>query len=304
MNRNKTIAVPQTYFEQLQPRDSILIADQMLFGADMPGVPAGTTLELPQFSLDSEEGIQIVQSWKTDTLEISRKLGLQHLRSTVKITSFDEGEYVLPAFNVIRHLPDGSCDTLAFEGKDIFVCSMPVDTATFEIHPIKGQMQYPVTFREVAPWLGVSLAFACLVAAVVYVIRKYRKKQDELQYADPPHIVALRKLDSYRGDKYWEASKQKQFYSGVTDALREYIAARYAVNAMEMTTAQMLAAMKDCDVPEDLMAELKALFERSDYVKFAKHVASEQENASVLPFSVKFVTSTYQQEIKEESNVL
>ncbi|MBR0361054.1 MAG: hypothetical protein IIX35_01595, partial [Paraprevotella sp.] len=37
----------------------------------------------------------------------------------------------------------------------------------------------------------------------------------------------------------WVPEKQKAFYSGITDALREYIAARYGISAMEMTTAEI-----------------------------------------------------------------
>ena len=35
-------------------------------------------------------------------------------------------------------------------------------------------------------------------------------------------------------------------------------------------------------------------------MKFAKFVASEQENSSALPLAVRFVTQTYQAEIEAE----
>ena len=42
---------------------------------------------------------------------------------------------------------------------------------------------------------------------------------------------------------------------------------------------------------------MKTLFERADFVKFAKFTATPEENATVLPQAIRFVTSTYQQEI-------
>ena len=45
----------------------------------------------------------------------------------------------------------------------------------------------------------------------------------------------------------------------------------------------------------------KELFERADFVKFAKFTATKEENASVLPQAVRFVTSTYQAEVEEEA---
>ena len=112
--------------------------------------------------------------------------------------------------------------------------------------------------------------------------------------------MALRELDKFRGSQMWAPEKQKDFYSGVTDALREYISERYGIGAMEMTTAEIFDQMKDTDVPEKHQKDTKQLFDRADFVKFAKYVASEDENAATLPLAVRFVTETYQAEIVAE----
>ena len=36
-------------------------------------------------------------------------------------------------------------------------------------------------------------------------------------------------------------------------------------------------------------------------MKFAKHTASEQENAAVLPLAVRFVTQTYQDDLAAQA---
>ena len=69
-----------------------------------------------------------------------------------------------------------------------------------------------------------------------------------------------------------------------------------------MTTAEIFADMKETDVPADLLNELKELFERADFVKFAKFVASDEDNASSLPVAVRFVTSTYQSDVEDGSS--
>ena len=135
---------------------------------------------------------------------------------------------------------------------------------------------------------------------LVYWIRHRQKARQEEEKAEPAHIRALRKLDKYRGDKFWKPENQKAFYSGVTDALREYIVARYGVGAMEMTTAEIFEDLKGSGIPEDLYAEIKTLFERADFVKFAKFTATDEENATVLPQAVHFVTATYQADLEEE----
>ena len=83
------------------------------------------------------------------------------------------------------------------------------------------------------------------------------------------------------------------------DTLREYISERYGIGAMEMTTAEIFKDMKQTDAPADILEELKDLFERADFVKFAKFAASDDDNAKALPVAVRFVTSTYQAELEE-----
>lgn len=311
MNEMQTSQTPQTiegsFLTQLQQRDSVLIADQLRYGFRLDSVQDNTGLALPDFEAEGQsfaEGWELVRGWELDTVKVHKarkgEPASYDIEASVVVTTFDEGEYVLPSLAVARHLPDGMRDTLIFDPQQIKVTSIPVDTATFTVHDIKPQVNYPVTFKEIAPYMGGGIVAAGLVALLVWFLMKRKKAQVEALRQDPAHIVALRKLDKYRGDKLWIPEKQKGFYSGVTDTLREYLEGRYGVSAMEMTTKETMQALKSADIPEDLKKELQQLFETADYVKFAKYVADNEENAKVVPFAVRFVTSTYQAEIENE----
>ena len=244
--------------------------------------------------------------WVMDTLKVTKakeegKPALLDLAGSVLITSFEEGLYELPQIALQRMSSDGVLDTLVFDPVRLEVKTMPVDTATFQPHDIKAQIRYPVTVQEVLPWLGLFWVVSIIVILIVCLIMMRKRKNDpEYVRKDPAHIVALRELDKYRGSQMWAPEKQKVFYSGVTDALREYISERYGIGAMEMTTAEIFGQMKGTDVPEQLQKDAKELFDRADFVKFAKYVASEDENAATLPLAVRFVTETYQAEIVAE----
>ena len=122
--------------------------------------------------------------------------------------------------------------------------------------------------------------------------------------SEPAHILALRKLDNFRSNAMWVPEKQKEFYTGVTDALREYISSRYNVGAMEMTTAELFDEIKNIKAfPSEYIAQLQKLFETADYVKFAKFVAPDEENARAVPMAVRFVTQTYQSELELQQAV-
>lgn len=289
-------------------RDTVLIADQMLYGVEIKDVPEGTRLYFPEIQQKSPEegGVMVLSDWRVDTLDVKRqKKGLPRLydiRAGFVLTSFVEGEYQLPPLSVERHSPEGKVDTLEFAPLTFNVSPVLIDTTSFQIHDIKGQIRYPLTFREVLPYiLGFQLLAVLVILAVCLIMMARRKKIYEEMHRDPAHIVALRKLDGFRGSRLWAPEKQKTFYSGVTDALREYIVARYGISAMEMTTKEIFDGLKGTDVPADIYPELKELFERADYVKFAKYVATDDENAAAVPLAVRFVTSTYQSEVNADS---
>ena len=290
---------------QLQPRDSILIADQLEYGFQLDSVPDGTGLALPDFSKASNDTLVLVRGWQLDTLatrQARRRDPLLHsIRGSIVVAPFEEGTYRLPDIPVLRRMPDGQVDTLLFEAMEMEVRTMTVDTATFVIHDIKGQMGYPLTFKELLPWIGGVLLLAALVALAVWLVRRRRAAAEERKPRDPAYIVALRELDKWRGDKFWAPDKQKMFYSGITDTLKTYIEDRFGIDAPEMTTAELFAALKEAeDLPEDLREQTRELFECADFVKFAKHIASEEDNARALPTAVRFVTSTYQTALEEE----
>lgn len=297
--------VQGSFLEPLQQRDSILVADQLRYGFTLEDVAEGTELRMQDYSKAFGDTLVVVRNWKVDTLKTIRSgrkgPARYNLRADVVLSPFEAGSYTLPPIAVQRILPDGAVDTLVFDAQKMEVTTIQVDTTTFVPHDIKGQMRYPLTFKEILPYiLGVLL-----LAALAYLVWRFvvRRRKDEAQaHKDPPYIVALRRLDGFRGEKFWVPEKQKAYYSGITDTLREYIADTFGIDAREMTTAEIFDALKGHErLTDELYGSTKDLFELADFVKFAKHVASDEENAAALPLSVRFVTSTYQSTLEDES---
>ena len=299
------IPMKGAFLAQRTQRDSILIGDQLMYGVELRLVEEGTGFAFPEWQNDPRGGIVAVSPWLVDTVKVTKqRKGMPRLldiRAGIVVTSFDEGQYELPQIVLQRHSKDGVVDTLYYEPMRLEFKTMPVDTATFVPHDIKGQIRYPVTVREVLPWMVAAQWLVALVILGVCLYMMFRKKGEVfVRPKEPAHIVALRELDKYRGKEMWAPQKQKAFYSGITDALREYMSDRYGVSAMEMTTAEIFEDMKKSDAPAELLAEVRQLFELADFVKFAKFIASDEENAAALPVAVRFVTQTYQSQIEEE----
>lgn len=304
--REKSVA-DGAFLRPLQQRDSVLIADQLRYGVRLNEVPEGTRFMFPNYQDTLIRDVEIVRPWQMDTISVRKagkgQPGVMDIEAYMVITSFEEGLYDLPGIEFVRWSPEGVVDTLSYATNQLAVTTIPVDTATFVVHEIKDQVRYPVTFMEVLPYILAVLFIGGLIALAAWLIVRQRRKKagEEAARKDPAHIVALREIDKWRGDKFWEPSQQKAFYSGVTDALRAYIDARYGISAMEMTTQELFDSLKGTDVPDDLKQPLRELFERADFVKFAKHAADRDENSSVVPLAVRFVTSTYQTVVEDEA---
>ncbi|MBQ2148728.1 MAG: hypothetical protein II435_02150 [Bacteroidales bacterium] len=281
-------------------RDSILIGDQIEWTIDLQLAP-GEGARVSKPGETPVPGVEALGEMSLDTL--SQKKGVLNLRGRIILTSFDSGSYVLPPLYVLLARTDGTIDTLEYAGPTLAVNTIPIDTATFQPYDIKGQIRYPLTFKEVIPWVGLALLMAALIWLLVRWIRLRRQNRDffgKPVVKDPPHIVALRSLEKTRSQKLWQTGKQKQFYTQVTDALRQYIAARYEVPALEQTSAEMFQDLEDKAIDPALTDSLKDLFTTADFVKFAKHAATDQENENAIPTAVRFVNETYMKQVEEE----
>ncbi|MBR1782333.1 MAG: hypothetical protein IJ753_02295 [Bacteroidales bacterium] len=290
----------ETFLQPLQKRDSVLVADQFRYGFVLENVTEGTPLALPEMKPEKDSPLEILGGWQLDSSRVSKrkeKPARYDIKASLVITTFMGGSYTLPDIPVLV-----DADTLVFRAPEepLEVKELPIDMETFQPHDIKPQVKFPYTLAELFPWIYGTVMLLMAVAALILWLRYRERKTKENEVKEPAHVRALRKLDKYRGDKFWKPENQKAFYSGVTDALREYMAARYGVGALEMTTAEIFEDLKGADIPQELYEEMKTLFERADFVKFAKFTATDEENAQVLPQAVRFVTTTYEQEIANQ----
>ena len=279
-------------------KDSILVGEQVVWSTQME-LPQNQELMFAPYAsvVEAEKApVDVIHDIVLDTLAI--KNGNKLLEVKLLLTSFDSGYYKLPL--MVALTPQG--DTIYLDSPFLDVTYSQVDTANFVMHPIKGQMKYPVTIEEILPWAALAVALAVLGYLIYRYIRRRKENRGlfgKPEPQDPPHIVALRELDRIRGEQLWQNGEEKLFYTGVTDALREYIEARYGVGAMEKTTSEIMGDLSDKKIEPRYYKELDELFKTADLVKFAKYVPQAAENEEVIPMAVRFVNAAFEQQLQE-----
>lgn len=281
-------------------KDTLLIGDQVILSFKTI-VPKGAKFIFPTPENPITKGVELIGVPHFDTL--SNKGGVLEVQTNLNVTSFDSGSYVLPPLEAYLQNMDGSIDTVFLNGGNLEVKTIQIDTTSFKPFDIKGQMTNPYTVKEFLPWGGALLLLAALIYLIVRMIKNLRAKRSLFgreAVVDPPHIVALRSLEKIRGEKLWQNGQEKLYYTEITDTLRSYLEASFGIQAMERTSAEILDALAKEKIDPKEFKELKELLILSDLVKFAKYTANVQENENAIPVAVRFVNSTYQQELEEE----
>ncbi len=293
---------PKFMFKSNLSHDTILIGDRVELSV-YASIPSEYSVQFPIFADTLTANIEVVGTHTIDT--ISKSDNLQELIYKLTLTSFDSGYFQIPGF--ILPLVNGSTiDTVTTSPVWLTVNTLPADTTQASIYDIKPPISQPVTFWEVAPWIGGTLVLAGLVWLLVTFLRR-RKKNEPLFFprkpVEPPHIVALRELEKVREAKMWETDNHKLYHSNLTDIIRSYIEGRFMLPAMEQTTFEIVGSFKVNDLVEGkLLDELENILSLADLVKFAKMSPTLDENKSSLDFAFKFVNQTKQVEEASQFN--
>ena len=109
----------------------------------------------------------------------------------------------------------------------------------------------------------------------------------------------MNRIDEIKGDVSLRVQgNEKEYYTQLTDVLREYMYRRFGFNAAEMTTSEIvdeLLKIKD----KESIKELKEILEVADLVKFAKLHPTVHENERNMLNAIEFVNAT--KNIEEEN---
>lgn len=251
-------------------RDTILLGDQITLSVEIDKDVA-QDVRVPEFKDGKmSEFIEVIGTPTLDT--ISSEGRQMKLRLNYTITSFDAGDYSLKDYSIVSGV-DPNFDTIRATNEAILhVTTFEIDTTKQQIFDIKRPMDTPLTWAEAQPYVLWGLLGLVVLGGLIYgVIWYMRRRREALENRprDPMHVVALRELEELHSKKLWQSGKTKEYFSELTDIVREYIEGRYAVEAMEMTSAEIIAAMKEIN-NDKLITTLRTMFEVSDLVKFAK----------------------------------
>ncbi len=236
-------------------------------------------------------GVEVLSFSKPDSTIIENDRLL--IKQDLLITSFDSSLYLLPPMRVI----DGP-DTIYSNQVALKVSTIPVDTDNpEEFYDIKHVWKPPFVLADYYPWIFGILLLLFLICVAGYIIQRIRNKKSIMPFKKeapplPPHEQAIKELDEIKQQKLWQQGLNKEYYTLITDTLRKYIEGRFGINAMEMTSGEILDIIRRENDADSVFENLKQILQLSDFVKFAKWTPLPDENDLSMMNAYLFVNQT------------
>ncbi len=263
-------------------------------------------VEFPQVLLLPTE-VECIGSINED--DVDEGNGMKARSCSYVLTSFTDADtvFTLPPIQVM-------ISDKVYETNTLPLKLMTVDIDTTEVAEYNGWKYYeysdirPLPFSwEQDGWgtaLMVAFLFLLLLVAILFLWNRLRNNKPiiakfRIIRLIPPHQKAMRAIEEIKAERMVTSEDPKQYYTRLTDALRQYINERYGFNAMEMTSSEIIARLTHTDDPRSL-EELKQLFQTADLVKFAKYSTMINENDANLVSAIDFINQTKQENAKPQ----
>ena len=252
--------------------DSILIGNELLYKIDI-NLNEKQSIVFPDST--SFVPFELISETKVDTLEnnegfiFSKKYG---------ITSFDEGEFIIPKIKV--QIGDKFFST---DSKKIKVNMVEVDTTKqglYEIKPSYGKFSSLELFKlRLKNNYQIILIAIFLILVIVYFRKQIFNFFNPLLNITPslsPLELVRNRMNDLAKMKINSNHEIKFFYSQLTFSLRSFFEKEVYDRALESTTNELITGLnnlrelKQVSISKNSINRIKEIFNRADLVKFAK----------------------------------
>ena len=207
------------------------------------------------------------------------------------IQSFDSGMWVIKPIPYVVNGDTAYCNQLSLK-------VMPVDVSQMkDIEDIKPVEDVPFNLLDWLPdyWWAWLLGLLLIAAAIWAYNRFHKKGINPLKPTKkrlPPYEEAMLSLQNLKAAQLWQQGKEKEYFTGLTDILRVYLDRRFGINAVEMTSSQIIDTLKKNEETKAVNEQMEMILEVADIVKFANARPLADDNEVAYQRAVNFVEAT------------
>ncbi len=157
------------------------------------------------------------------------------------------------------------------------------------IRDIRPAVDLPLETWQITTIAGILLI---LLLTLIYLIRKRRGQRSGISIIPPdPYHKALQELESAL--QLIQRLDQRPFATGITDAVRGYLAAVFSLPAPECTTEEVLEQLPNVALlTEELRENITYLLQQCDLAKFTKLQFEQPERLKLYHQAKEFILSS------------
>lgn len=230
--------------------------------------------------------------------------GREQVNKLLVIQAFDSGQWHI---NPITYITGR--DTVKSNPLVLKVVPVQVN-AKGDIRDLAPVVIPPRKFFDFVPswvtslwWLWLLLLLAAVaVWAYFHWWRKGKNPFKPEKKRLPPYEEAMQRLQLLKAQQLWQQGQDKDYYTALTDILREYIDRRFGINAVEMTTTQIIAALRQNKETQLVNDQLQEILAVADFVKFAGQRPLADDNERSFSRAVQFVEATKPVPVPDDNN--
>ncbi len=178
--------------------------------------------------------------------------------------------------------------------------SDPIANPYGEIKDIKPIVEEPLRFSDFLPYLIAIFILVALISAIFHFLNKRKQPEaaPETEVWVPAHQTALAGLTELKNKQLWQNGEVKAYQTELTRIIRQYLENRFEINALEMTSDDIVYHLKKkTSVSDPQQGKVKDILQIADLVKFAKANPPVNINEQFWSDAENFVQETKTDEI-------
>lgn len=247
------------------------------------------------------DSIELRTSFKADTVELGS--GRIQINYKVPLQAFDSGTYRLPEFVYVSESDTARSNALTLQVVPVKVTADDPIAGFAPVAEPEGKKFFDFVPDWLADFWWIIIIALVAIAAFIWAMRRYKKEGTVLKKKPEPtpYETAMKNLRELKARNLWEQGMEKEYFTRLTDILRIYLDKRFGINAMEMTTREIMDRLYESDV-KDKRDYVRQILSVADFVKFAKVRPLPADNIAAYENAVKFVEETKPEPIADDSD--
>lgn len=216
--------------------------------------------------------------------------------SVFQISIYDTGSYTIPPIEIGYQIEgDSTRYTLQSEAVAIRVNSVKPSEAE-DIKDIKAPLTVPPDYSFYYYLAGLALLLAIIIVAIFIYMKKFRRVETPFFKPPPPrpeHEIAYEALDRLEKSDLLPNGEIKAYYVEISEIIRAYLARRYEIHVLEMTTTEVMWQLEESQhLKQQHLEMIKDFLDRCDMVKFAKHKPADEHHQKIMQDARKIIDET------------